>query len=865
MSTVLQDVRYAVRLLWKSPGFTAIVVITLALGIGANTALFTVVDAVLLKPLPVKDPNQLVLMVWDWADGRMQAARGYNGTATSDFSPTGNLEGTSFPFLTYERMRIAKDTFADVFAFSPIPQLNLIADGTAEVASGQYVTGDYYSGIGVSPWRGRMLTPLDDRSRAAPVAVIAWRYWQRRFGGNASAIGKAVTINGVGFTIVGVSPPDFAGALELGEAADISIPLSTDPMVHADNASLGRSGLWWLRIMARLQPGVTRAQAQARTESLFQNSVLDAWTRGLTARSQDAPESPTVLPHLMLTPGAQGDQFDRRRYRQPLGLLMVVVALVLLIACINVANLLLARSSARQQEFAMRVALGASRWRLVRQLLTESLLISALAGCVGCVAAVWGRELLLRWTAWMRGGATIETAVDGRVLGFTVAISALTGILFGLVPAMRMGRIRLAPTMKVQVGNDGRNRALTGRLLIVAQVATSLVLVTGAALFLRTLHNLDRVPAGFNMNNLLLFRVKPETTGYTPATVGPLYDRMLEKLNAIPGVTGVSLSRHPLLGFSHRVLTVWVKEGDPNNGDRAEDNVVSPSFFQTMGIPLVAGRGLRDSDTPTAPRVAVVNQTFARTYFPGLSPIGQQFWFGAGGEGTGNPRRALNMRRPAAAPLEIVGIVGDAKYTDLRERMKPTVYEGYQQSPSLQANFEVRYSGNLPAVAAAVRAAVQQIDSRLPIFDLRTQAEQSEISVGEERMFANLSSAMGCLALLLAAVGLYGIMSYNVRRRTTEIAVRMALGARPGAVLRMVVRESLMLVAAGLAIGVPVALASASAASKVLADLLFGIQPTDPLSVALAVSTMVVVAALAGYVPAHRAARTDPMVALRYE
>ena len=864
VDSVWADLRFAARMMRKSPGFTAIVVVTLALGIGANTALFTVINSVLLKPMPVRDPNGLVLMEWDWTDPNMNMAHNYDGSATSDDSPTGNLQGTSFPYLTYGRMRAQKDTFESVFAFCPIEQLNVIADGTAEVAAGQMVTGDYYGGMGVQPWRGRLLTEADDQPGAPPAAVISWRYWQRRFGGETSAVGKVVTINDVKFTIVGVTPPGFEGALELVESASVSIPVQTNPLVHPGNSEVQNVGLWWLRVMARLQPGVSRTQAQARMDSIFQKSVMDAWEQGTSAGHVTSP-APTVYPHLVLAPGAQGDEFARRRYRQPLALLMGVVGLVLLIACINVANLLLARSSARQQEFSMRVALGASRWRLVRQLLTESLLMAAMAGAVGSFAAIWSKDLLLRWSAWIRNGAALDAKIDMRVLAFTFAISALTGILFGLAPAMRAGGTQLAPGVKLQIGNAGRTRALAGRLLIVAQVAVSLVLLVSATLFLRTLRNLHMVETGFNVKNVLLFRVKPETNGYTSATVGPLYDRMIERIGSIPGVTGVSLSRHPLLSGSHRVLRVFIKPGDPNNGQRAEVNVVSPSFMDTMGIPLVIGRGLRTSDTATATHVVVVNQKFVEKYLPGLNPIGQHFYLGGGGEGRGNPKTQRDMPRPNDNVLEIVGIARDAKYTGLRQEVTPTVYQPYEQSPSTQAAFEVRYSGNAAALTPAVRQAVQQVDPRLPIFELRTQAEQTEVSVGEETMFANLSSTMGALTLLLAAVGLYGIMSYTVGKRTREIGVRMALGAQQSAVMGMVLRESLLLVAIGLVAGIPIALASARAASTVLEDLLYGVKPTDPLSIAIAIAVMVGVAAFSGYFPARRASRTDPMNALRCE
>lgn len=866
VESVWVDLRFGARMMRRNPGFTAIVVATLALGIGANAALFTVVNAVLLKPLPVRNPSELVLMVWDSENPKLPLARGYDGSSGAGHSTTGHRQGTSFPYLTLERMRGTTGVFSSVFAFAAIEQLNVIVDGQAEVASGQYVSGDYYDGLGVRAWRGRMLTEADQASGASPAAVITWGYWQRRFGGEASTIGKEVTINGVRFTIAGISPPEFGGAGEMGQSTDVTLPIGTNLLVEPDNSSMGKPALWWLHIMARLQPGVSREQAQARMDSVFQQSAVDGMNAAVsTAQERAAIISPRDYPHLLVRPGAQGDEFATRRYRQPLAVLMAVVGLVLLIACINVANLMLARSGARQQEYAMRLALGARRWRLIRQLLTESLLLSAVGGALGCCLAVWGKELLLRWAQWIRGDSALRTGLDLRVLGFVVGVSLLTGILFGMAPALRAGGTQLAPAVKTQIGNLARNRTLAGRLLIVGQVAVSLVLLVAAGLFLRTLRNLNTVDAGFNRNNLLLFRVKPQSNGYDNTSIAPLYDRMIERLSSIPGVEGVSLSRHPLLSFSHRMDSIFLAHANQHNGETVEINVVSPSFFKTMEIPVVLGRLIRESDTPASARVVVVNQTFARTYFPGANPIGQQFWLGQGGEGTGSPyRQALNAP-PNDRPMEIVGVSRDAKYTDLRSEVDPTVYQPYTQVPTLQANFEVRFRGSATAIVPDVREAVRQVDSRLPIFDLRTQTEQSDMSVAEERMFANLSSSMGALTLVLAAVGLYGIMSYSVRRRTAEIGVRVALGAQQSAVLAMILRESLTLVLAGLAAGIPIAMATAHAASSVLSGLLFGIKPTDPLSFALAIATMIAVAMVAGYFPARRAAGTDPMVALRCE
>lgn len=863
LDSFFQDLRFAARMLRRSSGFSAIVVLTLALGIGANTALFTIVDAVLLKPLPVKDPERLVLMVWDSPNHKIPLAENYSGTATSDYSSTGNIEGTSFPYITFERMEQSKGTFSDVFAFATSPKLNVVVDGNAAVATAQFITGDYFDGLGARAWLGRTLTPADQEPSAAPAAVVTWSYWQRRMGGDARAIGKVITVNNARVTVVGVTPPAFEGALELDQTADLTLPLSKIPLAFPGNPVMGHPGFWWLHIMARLAPGVTRQQAQARMDPVFKQSALDGWRA--SRKDNAAAVGPSDYPSLFVRPGAQGDEFARRQYRQPLALLMVVAGLVLLIACINVANLLLGRSSARQQELAMRVALGARRSRLIRQLLTECLLLATIAGAAGLLLATWGTHLLLRLTQWMRGDATLEAGMDMRVLGFAAGATLFTAILFGILPAWRAGGTRLVPTMKLQIGSEGPRRAWAGRLLIGAQVAISVVLLTGAGLFLRTLRNLQNVDAGFNPSHVLLFGVKPEAAGYNDTTIGPMYDTMLQRLGAIPGVQAVALSRQPLLSFTHLARSVYLGARDAHNGDIAEVNIVSPSFFDTMQIPILVGRRLLDSDSPTSPRVAVVNQTFARTYFVGASPIGQQFWLGDGGEGTGFPLRKNLTAAPNDRPFLIVGISRDAKYTGLRSKIHPTVYEPYAQSPTLEANFEVRYRADEPAIATSVRDTVRQIDQQMPIYNFRTQSEQADDSIAEERMFADLSGCMGGLALLLAGVGLYGVMSHSVRRRTPEIGVRMALGARRSAVLSMVLRESLVMVAAGIAVGVPVALECAHAASSVLSDLLFGIKVADPLSFVVAVVTLIVFALLASYLPARRAARVDPMVALRYE
>jgi predicted permease len=863
VDSLCTDLRLALRMMARDPGFAAIVALTLALGIGANTALFSIVNAVLLKPLPVRSPKELALMVWDASNRGLIMQDGYDGSASSDYSTTGHLQGTSFPYIMFERMWQAKDTFSDVFAFATGEKVNIIVDGQADLASGQFVTGDYYQGLGIQAWRGRLLTEADESSGASPVAVLTWRYWQGRFAGHSSALGRVITINNVRFTVVGITQPEFSAAVQLDEAADVTVPISTEPLLRPQNPRMTKPGLWWLRVMARLQPGVSHERAQARLDPIFQQSVVDGWNASADTHKETLKSEPHDLPHLIVRPGAQGDEFARRQYRAPLEILMVVVGMVLLIACINAANLLLAKNSGRKQVFAMRVALGARRSHLMRQLLTESMVLSGIAGILGCVLAFWGKQLLLGWTQWIRGGVALDAQLDLRVLGFTAGVSALTGILFGMAPAWRAGKTQLTPNIKVQIGDAGRTRV--GKVLIVSQVAISLVLLVGAGLFVRTLHNLAAVDVGFNRDNLLLFRVDPSGSGYDDKSTGTLYDRMIERVNGIPAVQATALSRHPLLSFTHIGLAVYLSTGNQHNGEIAEVNTVSPSFFGTMRIPLLLGRTLQPSDTVSSPLVVVVNQAFARKYFSNENAIGQKFWLGDGGEGTGWPLRKEMAAPPNEPPMEIVGVTGDTKYTDLRTKIRPTVYRAYAQSPTDTATFEVRYGGEEASVVNAVRAAVRQVDAQLPIFDVRTQREQSDESVAEERMFANLSGSMGGLTLLLVVIGLYGILSYSVERRTKEIGVRMALGAEHSAVVRMILRESFVLVTVGIVTGIPVALGSTRAASVLLSDLLFGIKPADPFNLAFATAVMVGVSLVAGFIPARRASRVDPMLALRSE
>ncbi|HEV8485532.1 MAG TPA: ABC transporter permease [Blastocatellia bacterium] len=845
MGSLLQDLRYGMRTLLKSKGFTVVTVLSLALGIGANTAIFSLIDAVLLKTLPVRNPRELVLL--NWLGGPNGMSRGMDGTRTAD-AATGLQTSTSFSYLTFTQLRDNNETLSDTFAFAPIEQLNVNVDGLAEVAGGQFVSGGYHDGLGVQALLGRTLTNGDDKPNADPVAVITNRYWQRRFGRDPGVIGKSVNVNNVAFTIIGVTPLEFLGALQVGEAADLSIPFSMEPIVRPGSTSLNEPWFWWVRIMGRLKPGVTEEQARNNLEGVFQQSALEGWNAAVAqAETRGRPLSgePRDTPRLRIGSGSQGLNESRSTYSQPLMLLMVVVGLVLLIACANVANLLLARAALRTKEIAVRLAIGAGRWRLVRQLLTESMLLSLMGGVLGVFFAYWGKDTLLALRPWGGGELAIDPRLDLRVLGFTTAVSVITGILFGLAPALRATRVDLTPALKDSSRNvSGGSHSVIGKMLIVVQAGMSVMLLIGAGLFLRTLNNLEVVDVGFNRESLLLFRVDPKLSGYKGPQILSLYQRMIEHIQSVPGVRSATISRHPLLSGSRRSTTLSIPGYTPEGG-RGEEvlvNVVAENFFDTMEMPLLLGRCLSERDDQQTPKVAVINQTMAQRYFGQDNPIGRTLSDGP-------------------TQIEIIGVVRDAKYTGFRQDTRPTIYTPYLQGSGEQMSFAVRTAGDPTLLAGPVRDAVRDVDQNLPMFDVRTQNQQAERSLAQERLFATLSSFFSVIALLLASIGLYGVMSHAAARRTNEIGIRMALGARAWHVTSLVVRETLVLVLVGTAVG----LAAALAATGLITSMLFGLTQHDPPTISFAVLLMISAAALAAYLPARRASRVDPLIALRYE
>jgi len=854
MTAFWQDLRYGAQMLVKHPAFTIVAVLTLALGVGANTALFSVVDAVLLKKLPVKDPEQLVLLRASW-DGRKFGPGSYDGSNMRD-PATGLTTGTSFPMQTLTRLRQEHESLSDVFAFSPM-EVNFNAGGQAEVVSAQVVSGNYYSALGVPALIGRTITDADDNAAATPVVVLSHRFWTSRFNGDPAAVGKQVNINNLAFTIAGVTPPGFSGTSQVGSSQDVSLPLAWEPQINAESSNLAGAGVWWLRLMGRLKPGATMAQAQATLAGPFQQSVLEHRAlRRTDAGAALRTLEPSDLPKLGVDSGSQGEMNSRRWLQSPLRLLAGVVGVVLLIACANVANLLLVRASSRKKEIAVRLALGASRWRLVRQLLTESVLLAAVGGALGVLFAFWIKDGFLLVTEWAgREMSALNPRLDLRVLGFTLGLSFLTGIIFGILPALRATNLDLTPALKDAGRNSsGIGRSWLSKSLVVVQVSLSVLLLIGAGLLIRTLRNLQHVDMGFNTNNLLLFKIEPSMLGYKDEKLADLYQRSFSRLEAVPGVQSVTFSRSPLLAQSSWTSSVYVHGDNGANGQPRESNTkvhsVRENFFNTMEIPLLLGRGLAEQDDARATRVAVVNQAFVKAHFPNENPIGKRFGF-----------------EPAKPDeIEIVGLVRDAKYTSQRDEIEPTVYQSWRQVLRRMtfATFEVRTAGDPAAAVAGIRQAMHEVDSNLPLSDVRTQAQQANDTLSLERMFAKLLTLFGLIAQQLAAIGLYGVMAYVVSQRTHEIGIRMALGADRRNVLMMVVRQGMVLTLVGIALG----LAAAYVLTKYLESLtsmLFGVEPRDPWTFAVIAVVLGAVALIACLVPARRATKVDPLRALRYE
>jgi predicted permease len=834
------DIAYGLRMLRKSPGFTAVAVASLALGIGANTIIFTLAKEALLDELAVPHPEQLRLLTWDASqkDQRKLVVHHIWG----DFHPgaNGTMQTSSFSWPVYEVLRRQNRSLYDLFAFKNLGgynQLNATIDGHAQTLTGELVSGNFYQQIGVAPALGRPIQPGDDAvGGTRTVAVISDGLWTRAFGRSASVVGKTILLNLVPITIVGVNPPSFTGAASVQTSPDVFVPFAMQPILlpRGKGSLLDDKATWWVQVMGRIRPGVSDDSALAEASVNLEQAV-----RATLTVPKDG-----LLPHLNLVSGSRGLNGAARAFGTQIYVLLALSGLVLLLACANIANLLLARSAARQREVGVRMALGASRGRILRQVFTESLLLALLGGAAGLILGYFGRNLLPRLLTSSWEPQQFHSRFNWEIFVFTASVSLLTGAVFGLAPALQSTRADVGASLK-----DGaaaatkRRKGLAGKTIVVFQVSLSMLLVVGAGLFARTLANLSHVDIGFHPEHILLFRLQPPHTRYAPPKDIALERRIEERLASVPGVDSVTLSQAPLL--SNDISDMNFNPNDQpkgtNPGDDADVNEVGQGFLTTMGIPLLSGRDFNAQDTETSPKVAIVNRSLARKYFPKENPIGKTF----------NDDH-----------IRIVGICADAKFDQLRGDDPPTFYLPYRQQKEMgSVTFEVRLKTTPESALPAVRAAIASIDKDLPLIDVRTQTEQIDDLLSGERLFAALSGAFGVLALVLACIGIYGLMAYNVARRTNEIGIRIALGAQTGRVLRMILGEASWLAVTGIVVGVGAALGL----TRFLTSLLYGLKPGDPATLVGAAFLLLATALAAGWFPAWRASKVQPMEALRHE
>jgi predicted permease len=837
METLLQDLRYALRMLVKSPGFTAVAVLTLALGIGANTAIFTVVNALLLKTLPVKAPQELVVIGDPGSVGS-----GWHGTPATDF----------FSYPLYRVFRDRTEVFSGLAAAGFENGVEVDA-GLASAVSEHRVTtrlvsGNYFSVLGVDAAAGRLLTESDDTADGAnPVVVLSYGYWQREFALSPAVLGKTIRLNGSPFTVVGVAQPRFDGDV-VGDNFEAFVPLTMQPQVMRDSGYRNSSSISWLLLIGRLKPGMSLAQAKTNVNLVFQQALKGDY--GASLSSEDHAEIDHA--QIRVSAGSNGMSRARAEYRLPVLLLMGIVGLVLLIACVNVANLLLARAAGRTKEVAVRLAIGATRARLVRQLLTESLLLAFIGGICGTLLSVWGVRLLLA----MLGSEEISLTVspDVRVLAFALAVCAITGILFGIVPAWRSVRTEVNATLKDSAAlADARSRFGWGKGLIAGQVALSLLVLFGATLLVRSLQKLVTQSLGYDSHRIVVAHVEAAAAGYKGERMKQFAQELSARLASVPGVHGVTYSRLGLFSggeTSNSLIIPGFRPATPEDAESRQDSV-GPGYFEALGIPIVRGRGIEAQDTATSTRIAVVNEAMVKHFFHGENPIGQQF--------------EIDNAANKGKPFTVVGISKDAKDHGefLREAVQPRVYLAMQQEVGLVHSFvfEIVTNRGADEAVADVRDQIKAFDPNLPIESIQTVSERMNRGIGSDIALAKISAFFAGLALLLACIGLYGIMSYTVAGRTREFGVRIALGARREDVLRLVLSEGMLLVGAGLLLGVPLALVG----SRLLQTFLFGLKSTDPLSLVAGIAILGIVALIAASVPARRATKVDPIVALRYE
>ncbi|MGH9734815.1 MAG: ADOP family duplicated permease [Candidatus Acidiferrales bacterium] len=828
-----QDIRFALRMLRKSPGFTTVAVLTLALGIGANTAIFSVTDQVLLRTLPVPNPQELV---------RLRSPGPAHGRYRTSFDSHAGV----FSYPMYKDLRDHSSVFAGLLAWYDL-DLNVSGRGTTQMAHGELVSGNYFETLEVTSALGRVFSLNDETAPGAnPVAVLSYGYWSRQFGGDPSILNKSLTVNGVSLTVVGIARKGFDG-VQVGSTPDIFIPVTMKAqMMPADVLDVDARSDHWLPLIGRLRPGITRQKAQAALQPLYAALVQqDAQLMKLSGRKL----AQFLASPLQLTDGSQGLPALQHDTKAPLLVLMGMVGLVLLIACANLASLLIARGEARQREIAVRLAMGAGRWRLTRQLLTESLLIAGAGGAAGLALGSWCLKALIAAIPPEVGMTGLATGLDLRILWFALALTLLTSVLFGLAPAIRATRINLQTKLKDQALNvsEGRSNVGLRKMLIAGQVALTAVLLIGAGLLAHTLINLERVNLGLNADHILQFSVEPGLNGNSPIQTISLADQARQQITALPGVRSASVSSLQLFGDDDSSFDI-VPEGyvvHPDDDTRVMHDYIGPNYFSTMGIPLISGREFTDADTASSPKVVIINQTLARRFFAGRNPIG------------------LHLSHGGDKPdIQIVGVVGDSKWDGADSSIGPFLYEPYTQDSRLaQFFFYVRTESDPLSMAPALRGVISQVDPNLPVNDMRTLTQQVTDSMFNYRLVALLSISIALLAALLAALGLYGVLAYVVARRSREIGIRIALGGQASDILRLVIGQGLALTAIGGAVGIVAALV----AGRWLSTLLYGVTSSDPLTFIGVIVLLALVSGAACYIPARRATRVDPVSALRCE
>jgi predicted permease len=826
METLLQDLRYALRMLRKHPGFTVIAVLTLALGIGANAALFTLTDAVLLQSLPVKAPDQLV-------------------TITS-VDPKIADRNNSFSYPMYQDLRDKSEVFSGVLARGGA-QMNVSYEGRNDRIRGELVSGNYFEVLGVKPWAGRLLTQDDDRTPGAhPVAVLSYGFWARRFGKDAGIVGKTILVNEKPLTVIGVTPPSFYGT-ELSNNPDVRVPLMMTPIFNPlPKNRLQSRRHQWLTIMARRKDGVSLAQAQASTEVLY-HQIRDDEAQKLPADTTSVDREEFLAQMIQLGPGSQGFQRLQREMRTPLLLLFGATGIVLLILCANLANLVLARDAARDQEISVRLALGAGRARLLRQWLTEAVFLSLLGALAGILVALWVKSALVAFVP-PDYRANLDTPLGWRFVVFTLLISLLVGVVLGLAPAFRAAHSSSALALRGEartfVSGSGLF-SLRGGLILV-QVALALPLLIGSALFLSSLRNLRGVDPGFGASNVLIASVNPILNGYTQERTRGFYHDLLASLRATPGVQAASLATDSPLSGSWDSNGIVVEGYQPRPGERtsSQRTAVSTDYFRSLGISVIAGRDFNEQDSVGSVPVAIINEQMARHFFGSANPIGKKIGL------------------DDVPDTVIVGIARDAQYLSLREPPLRHFYQPINQEPRLfELTMHVKTTGDAAAIGGMVRARVQSLDAHLPVYDVKTLAAQIDESLTSERLVTWLCSAFAGLATLLTALGLYGVLAFSVAQRTREIGIRVALGAQARDVFKLIIGQGMLLVTVGVAIG----LAASFALKRLIASLLFGITPTNATTFIVVAGGLALIAFVACYLPARRATKVDPLVALHYE